>query len=292
MQWWMRPGPSRIWASRNPSPSLPTRFSTGHPDVAVDDLGVGPDLPEMGDGVLHGGHVADDVDPGGAGGDDDHRAALVGVDVGVGHAHDDEEVGHRAVGGEPLVAVDHPLVAVADRRGPDEGGIGPGAGLGHGEGAAQRPVEQRLEPLSRAGPPGPTARCRWPAARRCPSPGRCCRRRPARGRPAQDLVEQSQLHLAEAHAPELGREVGGPHPLALHLLLERAHDPGQIAGVAGRGSRGGGSPRPRRPGPRPAWPRTPARSRSPTPMRLPPGRDRTRRYRGPVPGDASADPHA
>ena len=35
-----------------------------HPDVAVDDLGVGPELAEVGDGVLHGGDVADDVDPG------------------------------------------------------------------------------------------------------------------------------------------------------------------------------------------------------------------------------------
>ena len=29
MQWWMRPGPSRCWASRKPSPSLPMRFSAG-----------------------------------------------------------------------------------------------------------------------------------------------------------------------------------------------------------------------------------------------------------------------
>ncbi len=27
MQWWIRPGPSRFWASTNPSPSSPTRFS-------------------------------------------------------------------------------------------------------------------------------------------------------------------------------------------------------------------------------------------------------------------------
>ena len=29
MQWWMRPGPSRCWARRNPSPSAPIRFAAG-----------------------------------------------------------------------------------------------------------------------------------------------------------------------------------------------------------------------------------------------------------------------
>ncbi len=29
MQWWMRPGPSRAWAIRNPPPSSPSRLVTG-----------------------------------------------------------------------------------------------------------------------------------------------------------------------------------------------------------------------------------------------------------------------
>ena len=29
MQWWIRPGPKRCWASTKPDPSLPTRFPTG-----------------------------------------------------------------------------------------------------------------------------------------------------------------------------------------------------------------------------------------------------------------------
>ena len=53
----------------------------------------------------------------GVGVDDEHRGALVRPGVGVGDRHHDQEVGDRAVGGEPLVAVDHPVVAVADRPG-------------------------------------------------------------------------------------------------------------------------------------------------------------------------------
>ena len=44
MAWWMRPGPRRFWASTNPSPGLPMRFSFGHPHVVVDDLGVAAGL--------------------------------------------------------------------------------------------------------------------------------------------------------------------------------------------------------------------------------------------------------
>jgi hypothetical protein len=29
MQWWIRPGPSRAWAMRNPLPSTPMRFDAG-----------------------------------------------------------------------------------------------------------------------------------------------------------------------------------------------------------------------------------------------------------------------
>src|SRR3546814_9027968 len=42
--------------------------------------------------------------------------------------------------------------------------------------------------------------------------------------PSEDLVEQAQLHLPVALAPELGTEVRGPQPLVAHLLLERVED--------------------------------------------------------------------
>ena len=44
-------------------------------------------------------------------------------------------------------------------------------------------------------------------------------RRPAR--PAEDLVDQRELHLAVAEAAEIGTEVARPQPLRLHLLLQR-----------------------------------------------------------------------
>src|SRR3982074_627481 len=47
-------------------------------------------------------------------------------------------------------------------------------------------------------------------------------RRP--GSPAQDLVEQGQLHLAVTLAAQLGPEVAGPERLVAHLLLERIDD--------------------------------------------------------------------
>ena len=48
------------------------------------------------------------------GGHEEHRRPLVGARVGVGDRHDDEEVGDRGVGGEPLAAGEDVVVAVAD----------------------------------------------------------------------------------------------------------------------------------------------------------------------------------
>ena len=41
---------------------------------------------------------------------------------------------------------------------------------------------------------------------------------------AEDLVHQPELHLAEAEAAHVGRQVGGPQALLLDLLLERVGD--------------------------------------------------------------------
>ena len=46
----------------------------------------------------------------------------------------------------------------------------------------------------------------------------------ANGRRAQDLVHEAELDLAEALAAELGRQVRGPQPAALDLLLQRRVD--------------------------------------------------------------------
>jgi len=60
-----------------------------HPDLVVADVGVGALVQVI--ALVHGGHVADDLDPGRRGRDDEHRHPLVRPRIGVGHHHDDEE---------------------------------------------------------------------------------------------------------------------------------------------------------------------------------------------------------
>ena len=43
-------------------------------------------------------------------------------------------------------------------------------------------------------------------------------------RPAEDLVEQAQLHLPVALATEVGAQVRRPQALVAYLLLERVDD--------------------------------------------------------------------
>ena len=66
--------------------------------------------------------------------DDEQGDAVVAL-LRVGLGDEDDEVGARAVGDEGLGAVDHVLVAVADRGRADAGDVGAGAGLGDPEAA-------------------------------------------------------------------------------------------------------------------------------------------------------------
>ena len=125
---------------------LPQDVFLGDADVVVDHFAVvrlrtapHPDAP-------------DDVDALGGGGHDElgHLSlAAFGVGVAVGHpGHDDEELGVDAVGGEPLVAVDDPVVAVEHGRGGQRAGVRPGVfGLGHGEARLHLPVDHRQQPV-------------------------------------------------------------------------------------------------------------------------------------------------
>ena len=193
----------------------------------------------------------------------------VGIEVGL--AHHDEDVGHRCVRGEPLVAVDDPLVTVADRLGGEHRRVGTRARLGHREARPDLTGEQRLHP-----PPlllvGPADRQELGIAGIggvvAEDPG-CQRRLP------EDLVHQAELHLAEAAAAELRRQVGGPQAHVAHLLLQWLGDPRRMwpdpsrYGIRGRGSRAGRSRRGRTRASTPASPRTPARSRNPMPCHAP-----------------------
>ena len=267
MQWWMRPGPRRCWAIRKPAPSRAEQRVGRDAHVLVEDLGVAAELAE----VLAAGAPSSATSrtiftPGRVGRHDEHRRALVRARVGVGDRHDDQEVGDRGVGGEPLVAVDDPLVAVA-----------------HGARLQQRRVRARR---SRARS-SRTPTCRSPASSGCSQRSFCSSRaRPARG--SRELPESGawlpnafgangevpriscirpSLTWPKPWPPSSGVQVRGPQPALLDLLLQRRviaveRRPGR---ARRRPSRAARSPRARSRASSRAAPGTRARSRSPTP---------------------------
>ena len=117
----------------------------GHTDVVEGDLGVAVLVL-----VAEHGQVPDDGHAGGVTGDQHHGLLPVGGGVGVGLAHDDEDLA-AFVGGSgdpPLVAVDDVVVAVAPDAGLEVGGVGArDVGLGHRERRPDPCIEQRFEPL-------------------------------------------------------------------------------------------------------------------------------------------------
>ena len=141
-----------------------------------------------------------------------------GARVGVGDGHDDQEVGDRGVGGEPLAPVDHPLVAIAHGARAQLRGIGAGrVGLGHAERAAQVAGEQRVQPaLLLIGRPRQREDLRVARVGR-----RVAERQRRDRRAAEDLVHQPEAHLAHALPAELGGQVRCPQAAGLDLLLQR-----------------------------------------------------------------------
>ena len=223
MAWWMRPGPEPLLGQQEAVARVADEVVGGHPHVVVDDLGVAAGLAGALLGMGHGRHVAQDVHARRRGRHDDHRVALVGLVVGVRHAHDDEEVGHRRVRGEPLVAVDDPLVAVAHR---------PGWRAASGR-RRRRARSSRSSSAARRRAAAPssassgTRPCRRPpAARRCPSPVRCCRRWPGRRRsgPRISCIRPS-LTWPNPPPPSSGGRWAAHRPCALTSLLQRCGRP-------------------------------------------------------------------
>ncbi len=187
-----------------------------HAHVLVAHVGVARVLGALGADA----DVAHDAHAGRLARHDDHAHALVGRDVGVGHRHHDQERRVAGVRGEPLLAVDQPVVAVEPRARREERRVGAGVGLGHRVTGRDLAVEQRLEvalllrraavvreDLGVAGVGGLAAE-----HRRCPA------------RAAEDLVHQRELELAEAGASELGAQVARPQAALLHALLQRLQD--------------------------------------------------------------------
>jgi hypothetical protein len=109
-----------------PVPLLAQDVLMGHAHV-LEDQGGGAALAHGVDGLGGPARVAVDEEAG---------HAPVGALLRVGDREDHGEVGLVAACDEGLLAVDHPLVAVADRAGADGLGVGARAGLGDGEAGA------------------------------------------------------------------------------------------------------------------------------------------------------------
>ena len=106
-----------------------------------------PRRPYSDIGVGHRADVADDLHARCAGGDDEHRGVAVRAAFGIGLGEDQDDVGDRRVGDEPLVAVDHPFVAVLDGGGADHGRVGAGEErFGQGERAGDLAPQVGPEP--------------------------------------------------------------------------------------------------------------------------------------------------
>ena len=144
MTWWIRPGPRRFCAIRKPEPLCAERVRHRHPHVRVPHLAVRrPAAP----GVAEHRHRPDDVDARRVDRDDDLRCAGVRRRVGIGDRHDDAERRALRARREPLVAVDHPVVAVAYRARPERRRVGARHfGLGHREERANAASDEWEEP--------------------------------------------------------------------------------------------------------------------------------------------------
>ena len=189
----------------------------GDPDVVVANVRVSGDAPV----AAVQADVADDLDARRVGRHDEHRHAPVRLDVGIGDRQHDQERGEAGVGREPLLAVDHPLVAVALGAGRELRRVRPAGRLGHRERRHHLLGEQRFE-VALLQLRGAVAGEDLGVA----GVGRLAAEhdRPRMG-PAEDLVEQRQLDLPETLAAEMRAEVARPQPALAHPLLERGHEP-------------------------------------------------------------------
>ena len=138
--------------------------------------------------------------------------------LGVGHGHDHGKGGAVGRSGEPLMAVDDVLVALASRCGAHPHGVGAGVlRFGHGEATADLPGGERAQPARLL-------------LRRAVGVQQLhvadVRRRTVEGVVAQRAAAQRLAHLGKVaqrqpHAAEVGRQVRRPQPEGLHLLAQR-----------------------------------------------------------------------
>ena len=99
--------------------------------------------------LAHDRHGADEVEAGRVRRHDNLAHPPVGRRIRIRYAHHDGEGRAHGSPGEPLVAVDHPLIAVTHRARGEAGGIRAcRVGLGHRVAAAHRAGEHRPEPAA------------------------------------------------------------------------------------------------------------------------------------------------
>ena len=172
-------------------------------------------------GVPHHRYRADQVEARRVGRDDDLTLALVRRGIGIRRRHHDGEAGAHRSRGEPLVSVDHVVVAVAIRAGLKTRRVGPGdLRLGHREAGADLPLEQGLqEPLLdlRAAELGEDLRV--------PRVRRLAVEDAGRDRaPAHDLAERGVLEVGDPRAVfRIGKEEV-PEAQLLRLRAHLEHD--------------------------------------------------------------------
>ena len=190
MAWWMRPPPSRRCAISNALPSLAEQVLGRHAHVLVADVRVvrsrRPNASRR-DGRCPGARGC----PGRVVGTRNIDMPWYALHVGIRHGHHDDEDAATQVRREELVAVDDPLVAVADGVAAELGRVGAAVRLGH------RVVTRILRRRAAAAATSPSARaCRSTAM---------ISALPVSGVPAQPKTIGAQLRAAEqlVHQREL-----------------------------------------------------------------------------------------
>ena len=200
-----------------PWPSPPSRFSAGTTRLSILISAWPP--PSISPRRALDGHrldVADDVVAGVRELDEERAELLVTRRVGVRLRHDQRDIGDAGGAAEPLLAVENPVVAIADGAGLHAGCVSAGGLLGHRVADALFAVEQRLEELLLL-------------------EGRAVREeREHRGvvgalrvQGERAEIALAQFHLdervgqrSEAHAAELGWDERAPKPLRACLLAQ------------------------------------------------------------------------
>ena len=142
----MRPGPSRPCDTSKPRPAAQDQVLLRHAHVGEADVHVAV----RGVVVAIDLHGTQNLHALGAGGNEDLGMLAVLLGGGIGADHDDVDLAARVAGagGEPLLAVEHPFVAVELGLHRQVGGVRRAdAGLGHDVGRADLAVQQRLQPF-------------------------------------------------------------------------------------------------------------------------------------------------